>query len=85
MGDTGAERASFSVLLPVYRGDRPEFLRRAFDSATVEQTRPPDEVVIVQDGPVGESMSALLSDIESGSTVPMRVVRLPTTSVWPGH
>jgi len=77
MGDTGAERASFSVLLPVYGGDRPAFLRRAFDSATVEQTRPPDEVVIVQDGPVGESMSALLSAIESGSTVPMRVVRLP--------
>ena len=81
----GPNAQASALLLPVYRGDRPEFLRRAFDSATVEQTRPPDEVIIVQDGPVGESMSALLSDIESGSTVPMRVVRLPDNVGLAGH
>ena len=48
----------FSVLLPVYAGDRPDFLRRAYDSVTVDQTLQPDEVVIVRDGPVGEPLSA---------------------------
>jgi GT2 family glycosyltransferase len=75
--DAPTGRTPFSVLLPVYRGDRPEFLRRAFDSATVEQTRPPDEVVIVQDGPVDRALADELSDIEIRSTVPVRIVRLP--------
>lgn len=66
----------FSVLLPVYRGDRAEFLRRAFESATIEQDRRPDEVVIVQDGPVGAPVAAYLAEIEATSPVPVRVLRL---------
>lgn len=68
---------AFSVLLPVYSGDRPEFLRRAYDSVTVEQTLPPTEVVIVRDGPVGEQMSHELAAIVGASAVvPTRVVEL---------
>ena len=47
-----AERVPFSLLLPVYGRDRPDFLRRAFTSTVTDQTRRPDDVVIVQDGPV---------------------------------
>ncbi len=71
-----AEPLPFSVLLPVYAGDRAEFLRRAYDSATVEQQRPPNEVVIVRDGPVGPELEEELADIERRSTVPVRVLRL---------
>ena len=67
---------SFSVLLPVYAGDRPDFLRRAYDSVTTEQTLRPDEVVIVRDGPVGEALSALLDELVA-SDVPTRIVSLP--------
>ncbi len=67
----------FSLLLPVYAGDRADFLRRAFDSATVEQTRRPDEAVIVRDGPVGPRLEAELADIERRSVVPVTVVALP--------
>lgn len=67
----------FSVLLPVYAGDRPEFLRRAFDSATVEQTRPPNEVVIVQDGPIGPGLQDELDAIQARTTVPLNIVILP--------
>lgn len=42
----------FSVLLPVYAGDRADWLRRAFTSATTEQQQPPSQVVLVRDGPV---------------------------------
>jgi glycosyltransferase involved in cell wall biosynthesis len=72
-----AERLPFSLLLPVYAGDHAEFLRRAFDSATAEQTRRPDEAVIVRDGPVGTELEAELADIQRRSVVPVTVVALP--------
>ena len=59
--ETGSPRtAEFTVLLPVYRGDRAEFVAAAYRSVTTEQTLPPTFVVIVQDGPVGEELATLL-------------------------
>ncbi|QJW36097.1 glycosyltransferase [Cellulosimicrobium protaetiae] len=72
---TGAP-ATFSLLLPVYHGDDAAHLRRAFRSATLDQVLPPDEVVLVQDGPVGPALGAVVDEIESGP-VPTTVVRLP--------
>ena len=34
-----------SLLLPVWAGDRPDYLTAAFTSSVQEQTRPPDQVV----------------------------------------
>lgn len=67
----------FSVLLPVYRGDRAEYLARAFDAATVEQELRPDEVVIVRDGPVGPEIAAELAAIRERAVVPVTLVELP--------
>lgn len=67
----------FSLLLPVYAGDRPEHLRRAFVSATTEQTRPPAEVVLVQDGPVPELVTAEIGRLVEESPVPVTRVELP--------
>lgn len=68
--------AQFSLLLPVYAGDDPGFLRLAFESSVDRQTLKPAEVVIVQDGPVPEALSAELARIEKVSPVPVRAVRL---------
>jgi glycosyltransferase involved in cell wall biosynthesis len=68
--------APFSLLLPVYGGDRPDFLKRAFESAVTEQSRRPNEVVLVRDGPVSEAMRLCLNDLVSSSPVPARVVNL---------
>ncbi|PWJ53037.1 Glycosyltransferase involved in cell wall bisynthesis [Quadrisphaera granulorum] len=67
----------FSLLLPVYRRDSPAFLRRAFASATHEQTRPPAEVVLVRDGPVPDELAALLDELTATSSVPVVRVDLP--------
>lgn len=67
----------FSLLLAVWARDRPDLLRRAFDSSVVEQTRRPDEVVLVQDGPVPPPLAACLDDLVATSPVPVTVVRLP--------
>lgn len=69
-------RLPFSLLMPVYVGDRPEFLRRAFDSSTREQHRPPAEVVLVQDGPVSHDLETLLAELVRMSPVPVTLVRL---------
>lgn len=67
----------FSLLLPVYAGDDPSFLRLAFSSSVDAQTLRPTEVVIVQDGPVPARLASELARIERESPVPVRVERLP--------
>ena len=53
----------FSVAISVYRNDTPAFVRRALSSITAEQTVPPNEIVLVVDGPVGEELSAFIARI----------------------
>lgn len=66
----------FSLLLPVYAGDRAEFLRRAFVSSVDEQTLRPDDVVIVQDGPLPDHLSQVCNELLETSPVPVNLVRL---------
>lgn len=72
-----ASQAPFSLLLPVYAGDDPGFLRLAFASSVDGQRLRPAEAVIVQDGPVPDALAREIERIEAGSPVPVRVVRLP--------
>jgi glycosyltransferase involved in cell wall biosynthesis len=67
----------FSLLVPVYDGDRPDYLRRAFRSAVDEQTVPPDQVVIVRDGPVRDELAGCLEELKAASRVPVTFVLLP--------
>ncbi|MGI9004127.1 MAG: glycosyltransferase [Pseudonocardia sp.] len=65
-----------SVLLPVWAGDRSDFLTDAFHSTVEEQTRRPDQVVIVRDGPVGAPLAARIAELAASSPVPVDVVAL---------
>lgn len=69
--------AEFSLLLPVYAGDDPGFLRLAFESSVDQQTLRPVEAVIVQDGPVTEALAEELARIEAVSPIAVKLVRLP--------
>lgn len=66
----------FSLLLPVYAGDTPAFLRLAYESSVDDQVVRPAEAVIVQDGPVPAPLEAELARIERDSPIPVRIVRL---------
>ncbi|MGN6681143.1 MAG: glycosyltransferase [Streptosporangiaceae bacterium] len=66
----------FSLLVPVYAGDRTEYVRRAFRSAVDDQTVRPDQVVIVRDGPVPAELGACLDDLVATSPVPVTFVPL---------
>ena len=70
----------FSLLISTYAGDSPQFLRLAFESSVQEQTRPPDQVVLVQDGPVPEALADVIRDLAANSPVPVRHVALEHNS-----
>jgi len=66
----------FSLLVPVYDGDRPDYLRRAFRSAVHDQTVRPDQVIIVRDGPVRAELAECLDELCASSPVPVTFVPL---------
>lgn len=65
-----------SVLLPVWAADRPDRLTAAFRSTVEDQTRRPDQVVLVQDGPIGAQLAAAVVALAADSPVPVEVVAL---------
>ena len=61
--DSNSNNRNYSVLLPVYMNDRPEWFRVAVDSM-VNQTLLPQEIVIAIDGPVTEELSGVIRKYE---------------------
>jgi glycosyltransferase involved in cell wall biosynthesis len=66
----------FSLLVSVYDGDRPDYLRRAFRSAVDDQTVRPDQVVIVRDGPVRDELAGCLDELRCTSPAPVTFIPL---------
>ena len=52
----------YSVVLPVYAGDNPEWFRLSAQSV-LDQTEPSDDVVVVADGPLPPGLAAAVSDL----------------------
>lgn len=69
---------SFSVCTSVYKNDRPEFVKVALDSMLMFQSLKPSEIVIVQDGPVPDSLFSLLLEYEEKYNDIVRIIRLET-------
>ncbi len=69
-----AEPQPFSLLMSTWAGDDPDFLREAFGSTVVAQTRRPDEVVLVQDGPVPDALARATDELVATSPVPVKLV-----------
>jgi glycosyltransferase involved in cell wall biosynthesis len=67
---------AFSLLMSVWAGDDPDFLDAAFRSVVHEQTRPPDDVVLVQDGPVPPQLADRIAELVASSPVKAQVIAL---------
>src|SRR5690606_1668208 len=65
---------SLSVLMSVYRAERPEYLRTALESL-VNQTLPADEVVLVEDGPLPDALHEVIAEFRE--PLHIKSVRLP--------
>lgn len=64
----------FSVSMCVYGKDNPEWFQTAVKSI-LSQTRKPDEVILVVDGPVPQELDNIISRFEQNSI--FKVIRLP--------
>ncbi len=51
----------YSVLMSLYKKEHPEYLRLALDSM-INQTVKPDEIVLVEDGPLTEKLYAVVEE-----------------------
>ncbi len=65
---------SYSVLMTVYKGDNPSYVETSIKSV-LNQTHPTNNFVIVEDGPLPETLESLVCSYESTHTE-IHVVRL---------
>lgn len=49
------QKSKISVLMSVYKKEKPEYLRASLDSI-LTQTRPADEILLIEDGPLTEEL-----------------------------
>lgn len=57
------ENVQVSVLMTVYKSDNPEYFKLSLDSV-LEQTVMPSEIVLVKDGPVPNSIQAVIDEAD---------------------
>ena len=62
--------------MSVYKNDNPQFFKLAVESATIKQTLPPTEFVLVVDGPIPESIDRVIDELQDKLPIPMNVIRL---------
>ena len=54
----------YSVLMSLYKKEHPEYLRPALDSM-INQTVKPDEIVLVEDGPLTEELYTVVEEYKA--------------------
>lgn len=74
------DKRLFSVVMSIYKNDDPEYLEDALDSIVINQSLKPDEVVIVGDGPLPQSLIWVIEqEIKKthSANIPTNIVFLP--------
>lgn len=59
--EESAEKQKYSVLMSLYKKEKPEYLKLAIDSM-LNQTVAPDEIILVEDGPLTPELYAVLDE-----------------------
>lgn len=68
----------FSVLLPIYIKEKPEYLIKALESITDKQLLKPNEIVIVKDGPLTEDLDDVIYEYVKKYPKLFKIVALET-------
>jgi glycosyltransferase involved in cell wall biosynthesis len=67
-----------SALMSTYAGEIPKWLSEALESIFA-QTLPPDQMVLVVDGPIGEELTAIIGQYQGDPRIPVvDVIKLPS-------
>ena len=65
----------FALLMSVYKGDNPVHFEEAFNSIT-SQTLLPNEIILVQDGPVDEALDRAIYDFVNNEIANVTLIKL---------
>ncbi len=68
---------SYSVLMPVYFNENPDWFRASIQSV-LDQTLAPDEFVLVCDGPLTSDLEAVIDWVQIAAADRLKVVRMAT-------
>ena len=71
-------KKEFSVLMSVYYKENPEYLKLALDSI-INQTLVPNEIVLVEDGPLTDKLSSLIKKYQKKYKI-LKVIKLEKNS-----
>ena len=69
------EYPKYSVLMTVYKSDNPEYFALSLDSM-INQSLPPDEIVLVKDGPISNALQKVIDD-RLNCNIPIKQIQLP--------
>jgi Glycosyltransferases, probably involved in cell wall biogenesis len=64
----------FSVLMSVYKKEKPEYLKAALESVWDNQIVKPNEIVLVKDGPLTDSIEKVINDFHRYA--PLKIIPL---------
>lgn len=67
----------FSVLMPVYKNTNPDYFEQAVKSVTELQTITPDELVIVEDGPISSEVTRRIEEVIQKYTIKIIRYKFP--------
>lgn len=72
---------TISVLISVYKNEKPEYLKQAMESIWESQTLKPEQIVLVEDGPLPDSLEEIVQSfkfqVQSEGHTTFTVVKLP--------
>lgn len=68
---------NFSVLMSIYRNDKPAHVMLAIESITTQQTVKPTEVILVVDGPVSTELTELINNYKDANDYHFNIIELP--------
>lgn len=67
----------FSVVMSVYRNDKPPFVQRAIESIYNLQTLKPNEIVVVVDGPIPDDLKTTIKMFKQNAPDVFNIIWLP--------
>lgn len=73
-------KREFSVLLSVYKNEKAEYLKKAIESIYFEQTLKPNEIVLVEDGPLSDELYTVIKELKLKLKEILKIVKLEKNS-----
>lgn len=70
----------FSVLLSVYKNENPKYLKMAIESIYFKQSLKPDEIVLVEDGPLTIDLYNIIGVLKSKLEDKLKIIKLEKNS-----